>query len=833
LRFVLTFFALFAPLAWLLWTLAGETSDTPVFEDERPEFGDQPVFDTSEIPQLPVRGEINRLEKGLFQRFHPEQEYVVYYVSFQGIERVGSKTRIVGISCAVFGEPEEGRENIRARMEAPYLEGDPVELIAAQREGARELVLGGGVKVYDELGRLMGELDSVTIDLKTDSIRSDGEVFFRSPEKQASVRGRGLVSNLDYTDAKLLKDVRARLPLGEDGENSVTLSCDGPAAVVRDDEKRTTTVTLRNGARIQHEDAGGTCESITAHLKENKKTGEMEVGRVVLEGKVDFELDAAVAEGLEDFEADRITIFGQRRILVEGSPVRAVRRGPLEVFGLADRVLDFDAPTIEILLRPDAKSRQEALESIRFPGGLNIADREGPGRLHAGWLFYDAALGQLEARKDVVASGVGRRLQADRIEMRRPPDRKDAVVVGIFGNKSLELRATGRLGPLVRGKENRYTFACEGPLYVETHDETTAIRASRKVRVKGRTENVLECDRVFAVILKKALRLVDAEGSIRARDPETGAKLRADQLNFNSDREMEIYLRGSPVVVEQPDRTVEAGVVTYKESGAFVAGGGIHADVTLEGGRWKFRAQDAEGIAPREPGPPPRFLAYGKVAAEGPKGARLEADRVSYVDETGHLTLKGSPARIRQGDELSYEGARLDLDIEQKDKQFVLLGARTAAARMVLAPKAKGGKKNRIARWEVDLAGDAWLEGDVVISPDSTAVRGYDNSGELVLKGRTDDLRVLIERTDRGLVPKKVICEKAVDLESFRDKKRDMRMVAKSMTYVVATRNLDLQGPGKLWRQDKKEPTLFSEAEFELLDDGVNLKYLGNLKVPE
>ncbi len=64
-RFLLTFLGLFTPLAWLLWIMAGDTPASPTLETDSPEFGSEPVLDTSEIPQLPVRGEIQRLEKNL------------------------------------------------------------------------------------------------------------------------------------------------------------------------------------------------------------------------------------------------------------------------------------------------------------------------------------------------------------------------------------------------------------------------------------------------------------------------------------------------------------------------------------------------------------------------------------------------------------------------------------------------------------------------------------------------------------------------------------------------------------------------------------------------
>lgn len=847
-RFLLTFLALFTPLAWILWTFAGGLPTSATLDAApRPSDG-EPVLDTSRIPRLPMRGELLKLENALYQRFDPTENYVLYYVSFRGIEKAGEKTRVVGISCAVFGRPVDGRENLRMRMEAPYLEGDPATLLAAREVAARELVLGGGVKVYDGLGRLAAELPRVVINLEDDSVSSEGEVYFRSPKEDAELRGRGMTSDLAFNHATILHDVRARLPLGGDAGVAVTLECDGVATFERDEKSRKAVVTLLESARIEHPDVNGSCGRITAHLAETPG-GKVDVEKVVLDEEVTFDLDPRLAAGLEEFHAHRITLLGRTEIVIESGeePVRAVlrevdpkeanggRRGPLRVFGLADRTLDIATPRIVLRLRPEEKDggkdegarRSHRLESVRFPEGLEVRDREGPGRLDAGWLEYDARGGRLEAKGGVVASAVGRRLEAERIDVRRPPDRKDAVVIGIFGRKSLTLRATGRLGPLARGEENEYTFSCAGPLYLERLEERAIVTAREGVVVRGKTAPILEGGQVIAIFESDEVKRVEASGSIVATDPETKARIECERLDFAADRDREVLLRGAPAVVTEGGRVLRAPTIRYFESGRFRASGGVAAEVELKGRKWTFVAEEASGVAPPEKkGDLDSFLAKGAVTVDGPEGERLEADRVEYTREDGALVLRGKPARVRQGEEFSYEGPALVAHIAEKGKQLEVESARTAGPAKICLTSKRAGAAGRIARWEIDLAGSAKLEKDLVTIPEGAAVRGYDGKGALLLKGSARTTRIVVERTKRGIAPRKLVCEDGIELETFKGGKRERRLEARSLDYVLDTRRLDLQGPGRVWTDDGKEPTPFREAELELLEEGLKLHYL-------
>ena len=262
--------------------------------------------------------------------------------------------------------------------------------------------------------------------------------------------------------------------------------------------------------------------------------------------------------------------------------------------------------------------------------------------------------------------------------------------------------------------------------------------------------------------------------------------------------------------------------------------GGVDADVTLQGKVWKFHADDAHGIAPKAAGAPPRFLATGAVRAEGPEGERLSADRMEYVRARETLTLTGSPARLRQGDAFSYEGAGLQLGIVEEGRGFSVVAAKTAGpAKLVVAPKKDPqGAPNRVARWEIDLRGPTRLENDSVLIPHGAALRAFDQKGALVLKGESKEIRIDIERTKGGFVPLKLICREGVQGETFKKGKRAIRFEASALTYVVNARDMDVRGPGKIWQGQDKLPTLIAEAQFELTDDGVDLKYMRGLAVP-
>jgi len=841
-RFLLTFFGLFTPLACILWLVAGDAPPDPTLEPAPSPSREDAVLDTDGLPQVPLSGEIQRLENALLQIFHPEKNHVLYYVSFEGVEKAGGKSRIVGIRCAAFGDPVDGRENILARMEAPYLEGDPAALLAATAGEARRLVLGGGVRVFDGLGRLAAEVPSVTVDLDKKTVSTESEVWFRYPERGAELRGTGLVSDLSFTRATLRSRVHARLPVRDGAEEAVTLTCDGAATLVHGGTDDVAVVTFEKSARLEHPDFSGVCGRITARFAKSDE-GERGVERVVLEENVTFELDPTRARGIEELRADRITVTGRDLVEIEGEPVRAVvrelppeddgarDRGPLRLFGYADRTLDVETPHVRIEFEEDGEERR--ISSVKFERGILVRDREGPGRLDAPWLSYDALGGRLDARGGVVASVVGRLLEAERIEVRRPPKRKDVVIVGVFGKKRLRVRATGRLGPLARGDENEYTFLCDGPLHLERLGERVLVRAEERVRVLGREEALVRAGSVLAVFEGNAVRRVEARGAIEAKDPSTGATARCDRLDFTSDRDHEILLRGEPAALAHEGRTFRGAAIRYAESGRFRASGGVVSEFALKGKRWKFLANECSGLATAgAEGAPDSFHAEGHVVVEGPDGERLEAREVDYEKESGALVLKGAPARIRKGGAFSFVGQELRLTLVEKKGGFDVAAAKTdGPAKLVVSPARGESKSARVARWEVDLNGVARLEGDVATMPEGAALRGYGEEGALLLRGSAGRTTIRIDRGEKGeIVPRKLACGDGVELDLFKGPRRDKRIEAAGLSYVVNTRAVDLRGPGKVWFRDAKEPARFREATAELTDEGIELQYVGGLE---
>ncbi|MHC4953080.1 MAG: LPS export ABC transporter periplasmic protein LptC, partial [Planctomycetota bacterium] len=230
---MLLFFALFTPLAYILWLLAGDAPPPVSLTAPAREVESEPVLDTKDIPQLPIRGEVLEFRRGRIQRFHPTDHHIEYWVRIEGIEKFEGRPRLKGIRCAIFGEPKGGEAQLKLTIDAPYLDGNPLALLSTRKGVTREITLGGGVVVRDERGRTLAELESLKVDLDKGEVHATVPVLFRSPQKNAQLRGKGLRADLQFGTATLYSDVRARLPLGDRGKGVATLSCLGPATLVR------------------------------------------------------------------------------------------------------------------------------------------------------------------------------------------------------------------------------------------------------------------------------------------------------------------------------------------------------------------------------------------------------------------------------------------------------------------------------------------------------------------------------------------------------------------------------------------------------------------------
>ncbi len=853
-RFVLVFLAIFTPMACAIWYLAGDVPASIALVPVARAGPAETVITSKDMPYSPVDGRITRFQKGRVQRFDADTNHVSYWVQVDGIGRADGRPRLEGIRCALFGKPRDGKPNLQLTVKAPYLEGDPIALLQARRGLARVLRLGGGVVVSDERGRTIAELESLVIDIGKEEVRSDGAVFFRSPKKNAQLRGSGLVADLRFHSATILREVRVLLPLPSaagSGGAAARLSCSGHATLVRVPGTGELVVTLEDAARIDHESARGGCDRITAFLRETKKTDEapasVELVRLMLEGKVEFELDPEVSYNLEHFAAASITILGQREIIMRGGtlPVRAVRRGPLEMFGLADRVLDIEAPEIRILLRPagpDGKPPEKPLESITFPRGLTVNDRDGSGRLVAGRVRIDAHGGRMEADGGVEASMPGRRLSAERIDVRRIKKPSEVILLSVFGKKRFQVRPTGTLGPLTRAGVARLVFSSADTLYIESIGKRATMRTAGNVLVTGDAEQMFRCDSIEVAIDETAagksqVQSLDARGRVEGLDPRTKANLRADRLRYRMDEGSEIRLDGTPAKVSTPDgRMVEAESLRYREDGSFSANGSVDVTAIVASGKaagtWRFRCDSAQGkIAADRTAEDMR--ADGNVRADGPEGKYLEADSVSYQKKSGVLRLRGKPARVRQGDEISYEGGGLDVKLGTPDKQrparFELLRADTAGETyLVVRPKApeKGGK-NRIARWKIQLRGPASYDGKKVVIADGARIIGYDAADNLAVEGEAAEVTLEIERTANGYTPKALRGRKKVVVVAYKGGRRNATVRGRTLDYLMGSRLLELGGGCEVQREGDPKPLRFREVELEVMETGVDLKYLG------
>jgi len=851
-KFLLVFFGLFTPLACMLWYLAGDTPEGISLVSVERSGDTKPVLKSRDIPFAPVEGRLTRFQNGRVQRFDAEDDHVSYWVHVDGIGRDGGQPRLEGIRCALFGKPKDGSPNLRLTFNAPYLEGDPMALLEARRGMARVLVLGGGVVVSDERGRTIAKLDSVLIDIDKEELSSDAAVLVRSPERGAQLRGRGFVADLrsrTIHSATLLHDVSAQIPLGKDGGEMARISCEGPATLVREAGTDNIVVTLKRRAHIEHAAARGDCDRITAYLHVTRKAGAdgkeertVELDRLEIEGAVDFELDPASAYQLEKFSAASITIHGRREIVMRGGeqPVRAVRRGPLKMFGLADRVLDIETPEIRILLLPagpDGKLPDKPLDSIEFPRGLVVIDRNGSGRIEAGRVTISARAGRLEADGGVEASMPGRKLSAQRIDVRRVKQPRDVVLLAVYGKKRFDIRPTGRLGPLSRAGVARLVFSSDEVLYLESLDKRTAIRTAGNVVVTGDGRQLFRCDSIEAAIDEKnSVQSFDAKGNVEGTDPGTRAELRANRLRFDAARGNEITLDGKPASVSTPDgRSVKASTLRYREDRSFAASGDVDAHVIVAEGKaagaWRFRCATVRGKVSKERSAED-FFAEGAVRAEGPGGKRLEADSVTFTKATGTLTLRGNPARLRQGEEISYEGAGLDIKFDTPDPRkpgrFELLRAAAAGETYLLVrPKAPPeNKKNRIALWKILLRGPAQFDGKHLLVPGGARIIGYDARGKLSLDGEAADLGLEIERSATGYIPKVLRGRKKIELVTYKDGRRNATVRSATLDYVVGSRKIDMGGGCEVLRPGKEAPVRFREVELEVREAGVNLKYL-------
>jgi hypothetical protein len=273
----------------------------------------------------------------------------------------------------------------------------------------------------------------------------------------------------------------------------------------------------------------------------------------------------------------------------------------------------------------------------------------------------------------------------------------------------------------------------------------------------------------------------------------------------------------------------------YREDGSFGARGGVDLEFELAhgkaAGRWTFRGESGEGALGKDRRPE-WIVAAGTVRAEGPRGERIEADSVRYDKKTSMLTLGGQPARLRQGDEVEYEGAGFALRILEDAGTFSVESvALVGATDHVLRPKpgADGKQQGRFATWKVRLLGPAEFDGKQLRIPAGAKLQGFDEQGRLAVDGEADDVVVDLAAQGQGFVPTALHARKRVVMAGYKLGKLDATVRAESLDFTMGSRTIVIGG-GTLERPGAATPTRFREAEFDLTEHGVDFKYIAELK---
>jgi len=180
---------------------------------------------------------------------------------------------------------------------------------------------------------------------------------------------------------------------------------------------------------------------------------------------------------------------------------------------------------------------------------------------------------------------------------------------------------------------------------------------------------------------------------------------------------------------------------------------------------------------------------------------------------------------------MSYEGKRLTVRLLEKDGAFELrdVAFEGGGTDLVLRPKPQKGKgEQQFSLWNVRLHGKAEFDGKQLRVPAGAELSGFDEKGRLAVKGEADDVTIDVVRQGKGFRPTALRAKKRVVMSGYKNGKLDSKVTAKTLEFLVGNRNIDIGGGGTLERPGEK-PIRFREAEFELTDHGVDLKYLSEL----
>ncbi len=764
--------------------------------------------------QSPFSGAIRRLDG--FELRVVEDGYFKLYLRIERLGRHDDKPRLEDVRAVIFDPPEEGRPNLRLTLRAPFVRGDPRELLHAPAAAPRLVTLDGGVEAFDAAGRPLAEVEHLSIDVNSKTVSTDVPLVLRLPERSAEVRAAGLAADMGLRKARLTGPVVATVALAS---GTITLRAKGCATVEEAEDGTEIRVAFEGGAEIEQAAGRAACPRIDAVFA--RADGKATFVRATLSGGVRLELAPGTARGIETIEMPSLSIEGEEGISCTG-PVRATWRGRLEALALGDRTVRIDAASASFRLGR-AEDARLLLEEARFEG-FRAEDVDGAGSLAGRSLVYVREGNALVVEGAVEARTPEGSLAADRLRLAAPE--KNAFDLLIEGEKRLVYRAEGRLGPLGDAGRGEIRLTAAGPLRVRARGDAVSFEGEGEVVATTDGGARLRCDAMGLTLEKSRLVSFLATGGVVASEPARAAEIHGDRLKYDGDV---ASAEGSPASITMKDgRSVRAPVITYRGDKTFVATGGVEVETPLSagGGAWRLHCRDVRGALASD-GAPSMVEARGTVRAEGPGGEAASGDTLAYDGEKGVATLLGAPARLHRGEEISLVAPKgLSLRIENGR---VVEGSSLGPATIDYRPALRENAKARgFRRWLAELKGPARFEGDRVIVALGAKFAGSDGERD-ALVAEAGRVEILLDVSEKAVTVKEITGSKGVRVESRG--KEPAVVTANRLSYRALTGEVRVSGDAQVVAQGWPRDVRFRELLFALTKEGIDLRRASDIEV--
>lgn len=772
--------------------------------------------------QSPFPGALRRLDG--FELRLVEEGYFKLYLRIERLARHGDRPRLEEVHGAAFGPPKDGKPNLRLTFRAPFVSGDPRELLHAPKDAPQIIVLDGGVEAFDGAGRPLAEVARLALDARAKTATADVPVVLRLPERAAEIRAEGLDADLGLRIARLRGPVLASV--GGPG-GALTVRAKGGATVEEAADGGEIRVVFEGDAEIEQDAGRAICRRIDATF--SRTEGGAAFVRARLSGDVRLSLAPGTMPGLETIEMPALSIEGESEIACEG-PLRAtwrgrvpdelLRRPSLAAPALGDRTVSIGADAGRLLLARGEDGRI-LLREARFDA-FAAADADGAGRLAGRSVIYDATAGVLLLDGAVEAETPAGGLVADRLRIERTG--KDSFDVLVEGKKQVVYRAGTTAGPLGEAAGGELRLTAAGPLRVLAKGDRLSFRGERGVVATTEALARLSGDAMAVEIAKGALLSFVADGNVSASEPTRGAEIFGDRLAHEAGT---TTVEGRPASVATKDgRSLRAPRISYREDRTFDATGGVEVDAPLEGRAWRLLCGSVRGSLAAG-GTPLAVEAMGDVRALGPAGEEAAGGTLAYDGAKGVATLLGDPARLRRGDEMALvapKGLTLRLE-EGRVAEGSSLGPSTIDYRPVAVDGRKAGDFDR---WIAELNGPARFDGDRVVIAAGAKLRGSEGGRE-VLVAEAKRVEILLDVSGRDVQVREITGSRGVRVEGRG--KEPAVVTADGMSFAAGTREVRVAGNAQVTAEGWPRDVRFREVLFALTKDGIDLKRATDIEV--